>query len=143
MRHNAKLALLSGRAIRELDASIQQNSEATMEDKVKTQVVIVWALESSTTMAKALAVVADKANTYSGHSYSLQRYAEEAMSRGIKAIDNGIKSGTELRNVREYARERANLPTPPAGDAEAMSAYFAKIVALDRKYGIGGTQVAL
>jgi hypothetical protein len=105
------------------------------------QTIVIWQLEAQTTMAKALAVIAEKANAYYGRSFSAQRWAEEAMSKGLAAINNGIKSGTELRNVREYVKERANLPTPPAGDAKAMDAYFASISRLDRKYGIGGTQV--
>jgi len=105
------------------------------------QTIVIWQLEAQTTMAKALAVVAEKANAYYGRSFSAQRWAEEAMSKGLSAINNGIKSGTELRNVREYQKERANLPTPPAGDSEALQRYFTAVMRLDRKYGIGGTQV--
>jgi hypothetical protein len=107
------------------------------------QTVVVWQLVSTSPLAKALAVVAERLEKYSGRAHSVEYFAEECIARGIKAIDNSIKSGTELRNMRDYAKERANLATPPAGDADAMNAYFAAITRLDRKYGIGGTQVAL
>lgn len=115
------------------------------EDKNESvETVVVFQLLATDPLAIALAATADKLSKYTGKpQHSLEYFAEDAMSRGLQAIDNSIKSGTELRNMRAYAKERANLPTPAAGDDKGIAAYFAAITKLDRKYGIGGTQVAL
>lgn len=111
----------------------------------KQTTTLFYAINSDSSLAKAIAVVFDKAARHQ-HPYAkfeLSNFVAEMLTRGLKDFSDYLDRDKERRDKEEYFRREKLIALPDPSKPEELSRYANEIISLRQRYGIGASKKAL
>lgn len=112
-------------------------------EKNAAETTVIYSVIEGSPMAMVLTRLAEKAQRYGKEQRSVQYWAEDMLSRGCETFNNYLDADKERRDTAKFNAELSKLPAPNPNEPESLIKYGTAIVALQRKYGIGGEQKTL
>lgn len=103
----------------------------------------IWVLVDGSPLATVLARLAEKAKAHGKGDYSVQYWTEDMLARGCETFNRYLDADKERRDTASFNIQLSKLTPPNPNDATALALYANQILALQRKYGIGGEKKTL